>query len=27
LLKLFVLVDPNDPRLVSARKELASALF
>jgi putative thioredoxin len=27
LLKLFALVDPNDPRLVSARKELASALF
>ena len=27
LLKHFVLVDPNDPRLVSARKELASALF
>ena len=27
LLMLFALVDPNDPRLVSARKELASALF
>ena len=27
LLKLFALVDPSDPRLVSARKELASALF
>jgi putative thioredoxin len=27
LLNLFALVDPNDPRLVAARKELASALF
>ena len=27
LLMLFALVDTNDPRLVSARKELASALF
>jgi putative thioredoxin len=27
LLNLFALVDPSDPRLVAARKELASALF
>jgi putative thioredoxin len=27
LLELFALVDPSDPRLASARKELASALF
>ena len=27
LLNLFALVDPTDPRLVAARKELASALF
>ncbi len=27
LLNLFTLVDPTDPRLVAARKELASALF
>ena len=27
LLKLFTLVDPSDPRLAAARKELASALF
>jgi putative thioredoxin len=27
LLSLFALVDPSDPRLTSARKELASALF
>jgi putative thioredoxin len=27
LLNLFALVDPSDPRLTSARKELASALF
>ena len=27
LLTLFALVDPSDPRLVAARKELASALF
>jgi putative thioredoxin len=27
LLNLFALVDPSDPRLASARKELASALF
>jgi putative thioredoxin len=27
LLSLFALIDPNDPRLVAARKELASALF
>jgi putative thioredoxin len=27
LLNLFALVDPGDPRLVAARKELASALF
>ena len=27
LLELFALVDPSDPRLVAARKELASALF
>ena len=27
LLNLFALVDPSDPRLVTARKELASALF
>lgn len=27
LLDLFALVDPSDPRLVAARKELASALF
>jgi putative thioredoxin len=27
LLDLFLLVDPSDPRLVAARKELASALF
>lgn len=27
LLNLFALIDPNDPRLVAARKELASALF
>jgi len=27
LLDLFSLVDPSDPRLVAARKELASALF
>ena len=27
LLELFLLVDPSDPRLVAARKELASALF
>jgi putative thioredoxin len=27
LLNLFTLVDPSDPRLVAARKELASALF
>ena len=27
LLQLFALVDPSDPRLVAARKELASALF
>jgi putative thioredoxin len=27
LLDLFALVDPSDPRLAAARKELASALF
>lgn len=27
LLNLFALIDPSDPRLVAARKELASALF
>ena len=27
LLELFALVDPSDPRLAAARKELASALF
>ena len=27
LLELFILVDPADPRLIAARKELASALF
>jgi len=27
LLQLFALVDPSDPRLAAARKELASALF
>ena len=27
LLNLFALVDQSDPRLVAARKELASALF
>jgi putative thioredoxin len=27
LLNLFALVDPSDPRLAAARKELASALF
>ena len=27
LLNLFALVDPSDPRLTAARKELASALF
>ena len=27
LLELFALVDASDPRLVAARKELASALF
>ena len=27
LLELFALVDPSDPRLIAARKELASALF
>jgi putative thioredoxin len=27
LINLFLLVDQSDPRLVAARKELASALF
>jgi putative thioredoxin len=27
LLNLFALVDPSDPRLAAARKELANALF
>ncbi|TSA19807.1 MAG: co-chaperone YbbN, partial [Actinomycetales bacterium] len=27
LLELFTLVDPSDPDLISARKELASALY